>query len=370
MKIKALAPAALFITGLAALALFYLLPLFEPEVVIPEVKVSNGGLGRERSSEPVTYFHPEDREFITISPKLRASQKAGRYLKVKGRVKLERLPFKGEQFRTAIFELRHESYSGGRDQARRYFLTLPLDKWGYYSGYLYFKESGHYQVSLYLFYDYLAHFGVARREGKRVDTLASLGFEVEVEEGVPEELHYLLPSENVDCGNRKLRRLSRRIVREAGTELERARAIYEYLVFYRQGQKGRVAATYKSDRKLSSPATYNSTYIASQVLGSEEVLCNDFAELYAAMMRSLGYRVKRVSAFSDSERSVGHIWNLVDLKGDGREWLKVDAIWGHQDRKNYKKWAQLYPEFDEEYFQEAFRPYNHRAFRFYRRVEY
>lgn len=341
-----------------------------PELIVPEVKTTAGGAVTLLSAKEAGYFYPEDRSYITISPSIKQKQRVKRYLKVDGRVRLDKLPFAAEQFRTVIFELQRRGYKGGKDPVKRYYLTLPLDEKGKFSGYLYFKEAATYRVSLYLFYDYLSHFGIERKGGHHAGTTASLGFEVEAAEGVPEELHFLLPSENIDCGNRALRRLSRRVTKGLESDLERARAVYEYLVFYREKRGGEVVSAYKEGRSPFRKSNYSTTYIASQVPGSSEILCNDFAELYAAMMRSLGYHVKVISGFSDSEKSVGHQWNLVDLAGDGQSWLKVDSIWGHQDRANYKKWAELYPEFDDNFFETAYPPYNHQSFKFYRRVEY
>jgi hypothetical protein len=69
-------------------------------------------------------------------------------------------------------------------------------------------------------------------------------------------------------------------------------------------------------------------------------------------------------------RETGHMWNLVDLTGDEKKWLRIDPTWGNANRSNYKKWAEFYPEFDEQYFNKAFKPYTHDSFNYELKVEY
>ena len=64
------------------------------------------------------------------------------------------------------------------------------------------------------------------------------------------------------------------------------------------------------------------------------------------------------------------MWNLVDLNGDEKKWIKVDPTWGNENKIGYKKWAEFYPEFDLNYFNTAFGPYNHDSFKYQLKIEY
>ena len=80
-------------------------------------------------------------------------------------------------------------------------------------------------------------------------------------------------------------------------------------------KKGKDANKYKKEG-ISYSREYHNIYTASQTLFREEGICNDFAELYAAMVRSRGIKVKKIWGYTDETKHVGHMWNLVDLDGD------------------------------------------------------
>jgi len=186
---------------------------------------------------------------------------------------------------------------------------------------------------------------------------------------VPENLFYLLPSKNIDCGNKFIRETARKITADCKTDIEKARKVYEFIIF-KKDKKYFKFKKYKESYKVYSGNNYYNAFIASQVLENKYGICNDFAELYAAMMRSLGYKIKKISGYYNETKTVGHMWNLLDLAGDEKKWLRVDVSWACVDKKNYKKWAEFYDEFDEDYFENSFKPFSHSSFSYERKIEY
>ena len=326
------------------------------EVVIPGLYKDNGGVvNGSASSEKVIEFNPKYKD-IVLTNGIRSYQKAVRYLKVEGKIKFYE-KVSTDFYRSVIFEIDYGN-SGKRD-----FYFFPVSN-GRFSGYLYFTKKGDAKVVAYVFYD-----SSISTKKEFVDTTASIGFQVNVMEAVPENLSYLLPTKNVNNGNRQIRNLALKITENESSNLNKAKKIYEYLIFG-DGNDNYDFHKYKKTVLSCRAINYHNTYIASQILKNKGGVCNDFAEVYAALLRSVDIKVKKISGFTDYTRSCGHMWNLVDLTGDERQWMKVDASWANVDRNNYKKWAEFYTDYDDDYFENKFKPMNHGAFNYDRVIEY
>ncbi|OQA80229.1 MAG: Transglutaminase-like superfamily protein [bacterium ADurb.Bin243] len=86
--------------------------------------------------------------------------------------------------------------------------------------------------------------------------------------------------------------------------------------------------------------SWNSIFMPSHFLVKRRGVCNDFAETFAALCRSLGMDVKRKSG--DDSMGAGHQWNLIYLDGT---WKKLDATWANNNPNYFKNYAEFYPEF-------------------------
>ena len=340
------------------------------EVIIPEVKIKNGGIQKKtRSKKQVIYYNDKNsikKSDIKLKKNIRYDQYVKRYMKLSGRVDFSNINFNSDQYRTVIIEVT----ANKNNNVNRSFFMLPINKENRFTGYIYFEKKGLNKVSCFLFYDYLSNYGRKNMNFTK-KTTASIGFYVNVLDEVPDNLVYLLPSRNVDCGNKKLRKLAFKLTKDCTSDFDKAKKIYEYLVFGEDKNNNKYKfKKYKDTYNVYNGNNFYNAYTASQILDSKLGICNDFAEVYAAMMRSLNFKIKKVSGFIDENKKVGHMWNIINLNGDEKEWLKVDASWGNINKINYRKWAQYYPEFDDNFFEESFSPYNHSAFSFERKVEY
>lgn len=336
------------------------------EVIVPEVKIKDGGIQKDSTlKKQVIYYNDENsmkKSDIKLNVNIRYNQSAKRYMRIAGRVDLRNITFHPDQYRMVIIEVSQNNNSS--------FFMLPVDKKNKFDGYIYFKNKGLNKVSCYLFYDYLSNYGRKDKSFSK-NTTASVGFIANVLEEVPGNLVYLLPTKNVDCGNKNLRDLAFKLTKNCTNNIEKAKKIYEYLVFGNTDKNDKYKfKKYKDTYTVYKGNNFYNVYTASQILESKLGICNDFAEVYAAMMRALGFKIKKVYGYLDENKNEGHMWNIIDPAGDEKKWLRVDASWGNVNKINYKKWAEFYPEFDGSFFEESFKPYSHSAFNFEQKVEY
>ncbi len=366
----------LFHTALILIFSLFIIPAIylnnyfsETEIIIPEVRIKDGGVQKSGTSEKSVTYHNDKNSIkksdIKLKKNIRQLQSAKRYMKISGSVDWSNLTFFKDQYRTVIIEVA----SNKNENQNRSFYMLRVDKFNNFSGYIYFRENGLNRVCCYLFFDYLSNYG-RKNSNFSKNTTASASFAVNVLEEVPESLIYLLPTRNVDCANKKLRKLVHKLTKNCKTDFEKAKTIYEYLVFGGKKNQKYKYKRYKDTYKVFKGNNFYNTYTASQILESRIGICNDFAEVYAAMMRASGCKIKKVSGFMNETKSTGHMWNIADLTGDEKHWLKIDPSWGNVNKQNYKKWAELYPEFEDAFFEESFKPYSHSAFSFERKIEY
>ncbi len=365
-KIFYLLSASIFSFLVFMISIFLINSYSTKEVIIPGVKIKDGGIQKDSTlKKPVIYYNDENsmkKSDIKLKGNIKYNQNVKRYMKISGRVDLRNITFHPEQYRMVIIEVSQNNNSS--------FLMLPVDNKNNFDGYIYFKNKGLNKVSCYLFYDYLSNYGRKNMSFSK-NTLASVGFFVNVLEEVPGNLVYLLPTKNVDCGNKNLRNLALKLTGNCTTGIEKAKKIYEYLVFGNADKNDKYKfKKYKDTYTVYKGNNFYNVYTASQILESEFGICNDFAEVYAAMMRALGFKIKKVYGYLDENKNEGHMWNIIDLTGDEKKWLRIDASWGNVNKINYKKWAEFYPEFDGSFFEESFKPYSHSAFSFERKVEY
>ncbi|EKD69711.1 MAG: transglutaminase family protein, partial [uncultured bacterium] len=169
---------------------------------------------------------------------------------------------------------------------------------------------------------------------------STLVFNVSCAEAVPSNLVYLLPTRDVNCGNKYVRDYAKHIAGGLSTDTEKAVKIFEFLV--NGDANGKFVYTYYNEIYPGIlEQSWNTIFMPSHFLVRRQGVCNDFAELFAAMCRTHGMDVKRKSG--DDSTGAGHQWNLIYLDG---AWKRVDATWANSNPTIYKTFAELYPEFD------------------------
>ncbi len=335
------------------------------EIVIPEVRIPDGGV-RTRSGT-VKYHNsarnPEESD-VRLDPGTAAGfQTVRRYMYLSGTAAPDDSGLTDRRYHTVMFGLRHEE--AGPDDPVRCF-AFPVDERDRFAGYLYFDRPGAWTVFSYRYPNEYLYPDLSRGTGIQVPEWSStLSFTVDAAEAVPPALHHLLPSRNVDAGNLRLRNYAETLTRGIPAGLDQVRALFEFLVH--GDEEGRFAYTYYADL---SPGyldrEYTDIMIASQFLLLRRGVCNDFAELFAALARSLGYDVRRVTGRippGEDRAGAGPQWNTILVDG---KWYRLDATWangslnpGAPDTR-YRRYAEFYPEFDAAEFTDSHeRTYSH-----------
>jgi hypothetical protein len=217
--------------------------------------------------------------------------------------------------------------------------TVAVDGQDWFAGYLYFPRAGTYRVYAYrasnaCLYPYPKGTQIAVPEWS-----TTLSFTVHSVEDIPVDMVHLLPTRCVDAGVKYIGDYARYLTRYCLTDEERLKVLLHFLVF--GDARGEFTYTYYDEMYPGYlELSYDTIFIASHFLVNRRGVCNDFAELYAALARSLGIKAKRMSGSESG--SVGHEWNLVQL---GTEWRHVDATWANNRPSRYREYAELYPEF-------------------------
>ena len=166
---------------------------------------------------------------------------------------------------------------------------------------------------------------------------STLIFRVLVEEAVPAGLTNLLPTQQVNCGNQAIRDYALSITAGASDDRGRVSAIYDFLVDGDSAGK----FTYNFYYEIFPgylDSSWNSVFTASHFLKRRMGVCNDFAELFAALARSLKIPVMKVRGTNPSSGS-GHMWNKVYFEG---QWWRLDATWANGNpgsRNKYAEWS-------------------------------
>ena len=344
--------------------------LVEPDdsqVIIPEVETASGGQTGIIDSSPIHYYtgSPSDSD-IQITNFNDYEIAVNRYFYVEGTA-VARSTVLPSSLGVVYHNVRLRVYSidSSGDTVTKYTYTLPVSSNNEFYGYIYFKEPGRHRVYCYRAYDHYLYPDSDVRRSIVEEGSHTLVFYVDVENAVPENLHYLLPTAGVDCGTAWLREFAEDEFGNYSSGEAQVRAVYEYLanrdnfinnsyqdILY--NEIGEYFTQYiNTYTDYSVMPSYHAIFIASDMLQIGEGACGDFSELFAALTRTLGYKVMLTYGYNESEE--GHMWN--EIYYDGR-WHKLDSTWANSTQE-ITKWGDLgYAEFDlavfDEYHDEAY----------------
>jgi len=309
---------------------------FYIDQLIPEIQSTNGGL---QSNYPATgsvyyynYIHTPEESDISMDASIRGSQTARRYLLVSGKAIPDDSGFTDRFYHSVSFAIVASNGAAS-------YITIPVDATNFFKGYLYFREIGTNNV-----YAFRAQNDTLYpRRGKGTvhvvqENYSTLFFQVIVQEAVPSSYTNLIPTSQVNSGNQAVREYAQKIISIAGavTDREKVNAVYDFLI---DGDAaGRFVYTYYDQIYPGYLSlSWNSIFIASHFLKRRVGVCNDFAELFAALVRSLGIPVKKVSGV-DPFTGGGHMWNSVYFES---QWWWLDATWANGvplARYRYAQW--------------------------------
>ena len=311
------------------------------EQVIPEIFSTTGGL--QLSPQPtgsVYYFnqaHTKSESDVQLDYPIYYQMTVKRYLKVSGTAIPDDSGFIDRVYHFCNFQV--VLLDNANNTVDTYSYTFLVDGNNKFNGYLYFPISGKYKVYAYREYNdnlYPRTKGIGNSVAEGWSTLL---FTVTNAESISPDVIPFLPTRSTDSANPIISTYSRYLTKYCTTDLEKAKVLYHFIVF--GDENGDFKYTYDNDQWPSIATANSSFHIASNFIIDRVGVCNDFSELYAAMLRSLKIEVKKQSGEKDTINP-GHMWNIVFING---KTYHVDSTWGNGDKSNYKTYAEFYNTF-------------------------
>lgn len=143
-----------------------------------------------------------------------------------------------------------------------------------------------------------------------------------------EELdRYLIPAKHIESSNEEIINTAREITRTCSSDLEKARAIYDWV-------KDNIRYDYDKLLRHENDQ-YDNKYGALNTINSGKGVCYDYAALAAALCRSLGLRAKVVEGDLNSGPLKGlHAWNEFYI-AELESWINIDITLGDTTGRNY-----------------------------------
>lgn len=321
------------------------------EIVIPEIYIVDGGIQKNPTPEgSVYYFNSKnlrDYSDVRIDDSVYYNQNVKRYIRVSGIAIPYESKFTDRFYHSVLFMTQNLATD------KKSFFSIPVDNNNRFTGYLYFDQTGDYKVYSFRSQNDILYprYNLNFYKLYVLENSSTLVFNVKVVEKVPLQYVHLLPTRNIDNGNKYLRNYSKNLVNDLTNDLDKVKKIFEFLVFGDTTNDNTDDFLYQSYDSIYPgylTLSYEDVFISSHFLKLRKGVCNDFAELFCAMTRTLGYRVKRVRG--EDSNGEAHMWNIIDLTGDESVWLKLDPTWANINKDIYKEYAEFYPEFDNNVF--------------------
>ncbi|MFZ7104357.1 MAG: transglutaminase-like domain-containing protein [Peptococcaceae bacterium] len=144
---------------------------------------------------------------------------------------------------------------------------------------------------------------------------------------VQEVNEFLVPAKHVESNDPGIIKQAEKIVTGLTTDLEKARAIYEWVT-------ANIQYDYvKYGKHLEN--NFDNQYGAVHTLLTKKGVCYDYAALTAALGRAVGLQVKVVEGQGILGTFRGfHAWNEIYITPENR-WINVDTTFGAAEEKEY-----------------------------------
>ncbi|HNZ25918.1 MAG TPA: transglutaminase domain-containing protein [Spirochaetota bacterium] len=319
------------------------------DIIVPKIASPDGGVILNPEGSVYYYNDAHDREAsdVRLDSFIRYKQSVKRYMRVSGEATPYDSGYTDRHYHSVLFRADYQDDATVEDA----YFSIPVDDDNKFAGYLYFKKSGNYKVYSFRTPDYMLYprSEVPYSKYRVEENSSTLVFNVVVTEGVPESLWHLIPTRNVNSGAKNIVDRAALLTRDLTNDLDKVKSIYEFFINDNIGEDFSYVNYNDIYPGYLDATSWEDIFIASHTLDRRKGVCNDFAELFAALARSLGYKVKKVSG-EDPDNGVAHMWNIIDITGDETLWYKVDTAFAVSDKFNYKSYAEFYPEFDQTAF--------------------
>lgn len=154
-------------------------------------------------------------------------------------------------------------------------------------------------------------------QNNKVERYTSYSYlsETQIENTDERDMSFLLPSTMVQSEDPEIVALTKMITKNATSKTEAVKAIHDY-----------VATNIEYDFPGYKDGSYvQKEYDAVSILKRKITVCSGYANLFAAMVRAYGVRVKVIHGKGVVSGGLGdHAWNEVEING---EWKMVDTTW-------------------------------------------
>ncbi len=192
-----------------------------------------------------------------------------------------------------------------------------------------YLRKGQGEYSLAIFYS------VENRKNAIYNSLSKLNMRVQNLD--TRNMEYLLPSVQVQSNDSRIQLIAADLTAGVESDKEKIKKIHDYvaeLITY--NMEGFLTESYKND-----------PYDALSVLARPFAVCSGYANLFAAISRAAGFRVRVVNGQANGFKGWGdHAWNEI-LVGD--EWKVVDVTWDDTTVVRYKYFFPSEIEFSQDH---------------------
>ena len=200
--------------------------------------------------------------------------------------------------------------------------------------------NGRASVNIYLRYGagiYNIAFAESKFEGK-YDGGYYVGQPVRIENIDFRDLNFLLPSDLVQSDNEQIISLAKTLTMDAVNELDAVKKIHKYVASNVKYDY----ASYKDDSYKTKP------FDAVSTLKSMTGVCAGYANLYAALLRSVGIKTKVIYgiAYLTKTQTGEHAWNEILINN---EWKSVDVTWDSTTGRMFKYFDMAEEVFDQDH---------------------
>jgi len=310
------------------------------ELVIPEIAINTGGIQANPAPVGNVYYfnsaHLKAESDIQLDEPAYYDFTVKRYFRVSGIAIPDDAGFTDRWYHSCQFTA--YLLDENNNFTERFDYTFMVDDKNQFNGYIYLPRTGRYYVYAYRKFNFDLYPRDRGITSSVVEGCSTLVFKVNNSEEISSSLQKYLPTYNTDAANPLVREYARYLTQYCTSDFERAQVIYHFLVF--GDENGAFQYMYNQEQYPTIATQCSDLHIGSNFLVDRVGVCNDFAETYAAMLRSLGIDVKKQSGYTEES---GHQWNLVTLND---KIYHVDATWGNGVKSHYKEYAEFYSEFD------------------------
>lgn len=158
------------------------------------------------------------------------------------------------------------------------------------------------------------------------DRKYSYGPEITIENTHELDKH-LIPAKHIESGDAGIISTAKAITENCGTELEKARAIYDWVAENTEYDYEKLAKHIKGQ--------YGNEYGAVNTLKTGKGVCYDYAALAAALARAVGIRAKLVEGeLKQGDLKSFHAWNEFYIP-ERKAWINVDTTLGDTTGRDY-----------------------------------